>query len=94
MMYRLKQHKDVFRILVIIGKYSKALDFAKASKVSNWMKYSELRDIIEADETMTERNKKFLVDRINTLKQIDDNLSHQNMNYQPFFQDVNSPQVS
>mmetsp|Transcript_21454 Transcript_21454/g.19031 ORF Transcript_21454/g.19031 Transcript_21454/m.19031 type:complete len:96 (+) Transcript_21454:2319-2606(+) len=94
MMYRLKQHKDVFKILISIGKYAKALDFAKKSAINNWVKYSELRDMIEADEDMNGRNKTFLIQRINKIKQKDDNLIHQDSLYQPFFEDARPPIVS
>mmetsp|Transcript_3979 Transcript_3979/g.3752 ORF Transcript_3979/g.3752 Transcript_3979/m.3752 type:complete len:448 (-) Transcript_3979:30-1373(-) len=90
MMYRLRQHKDVFKILITIGKYAKAIDFAQSSPVSKWIKYSELRDLIEADEEMNERNKKFLIQRVNMIKQKDDSLGHQGTNYQPFFEDAAS----
>ena len=92
MMYRLKQHKDVFKILVKLGKYAKALDFAQSSPNHHWVKYSEFKDLIQSDTNINDRNKKFLIQNINMLKQKDDSLSHQHTSYQPFFEDV-FPQV-
>jgi hypothetical protein len=88
MLYRLRQYKDVFGILILVGKYSKAIDFAKSIPLDNWTKYSEFRDIVESDKSLTDRNRKLLVQRINNLKQTDDRLIHQNAQYRPFFADI------
>lgn len=88
MLYRLRQYKDVFGILILTGKYSKAIDFAQSIPLDNWTKYSEFRDIVESDKSLNDRNRKLLIQRINILKQTDDKMIHQNNKYRPFFADV------
>lgn len=64
MMFRLRQFKDVFLILLKIGKYSKALDFAKTCGVDFSAEYINFRETIEADAKLTERNKSILLKRL------------------------------
>lgn len=64
MMFRLRQFRDVFLILLKIGKYSKALDFAKSCGVDFSAEYINFRETIEADAKLTERNKSILLKRL------------------------------
>lgn len=91
MMYRLRQFKDVFYILVTIGKYSKALDFARSIPMDGWTRYADLCEIIDQDDSLNERNRKLLVQRVNMIKQQDDKLVHKDTSYRPFFEDAANP---
>jgi len=91
MMYRLRQYKDVFFILVTIGKYSKALDFARSIAQGSWMKYSEIKDRVMKDNSLNDRNKSLLIQRINGIKQVDDKMVNSNSRYSTFFSDINLP---
>ena len=64
MMFRLRQFRDVFCILLKIGKYSKALDFAKSSGVDFSAEYINFRETIESDAMLSERNKSILLKRL------------------------------
>lgn len=88
MLYRLRQFRDVFFILVTIGKYSKALDFGMSIPIDCWTKYSSLREMIEQDNSLSDRNRSMLVKRINMIKQNDDICVHKDRLYRPFFEDA------
>jgi hypothetical protein len=76
MLYRLRQFKDVFHILVTVGKYAKALDFARVVPVLGVEKYSELKEIVDGDFKMGDRPKKLLVQRINMMKQHEERVAY------------------
>ena len=67
MMFRLKQYKDVFDILLKVRKYSKALEFARKSGINLQTEYLRLREFIDSDKKLSLREKSLLIKRVQNL---------------------------
>lgn len=47
MLYRLKQYRDVFQIMIMNGKFARALDFTKNIQLDSWIRYDDLMRVVD-----------------------------------------------